>query len=74
MLRIISRTRGGGYVLRFCFYMKEKGELIIREFFVAFIHPKRGNIVWTCVEDNIIYEKEEYRTIILCGFYYQLFQ
>ena len=39
-------------------------------FLVEFPHPKQRNIVWTCVEDNIIKEKEEYKKIGLCGFTY----
>ena len=37
-------------------------------------HPKGGGIVWTCVEDNVVGEKEEYKAIELRGFYYKLFQ
>ena len=36
-------------------------------------HPKGGNIVFTCVKDNIIDEKEQYEAIGICGFYYKLF-
>ena len=39
----------------------------MREFLVAFTHQKWGNIVWTCVEDNIIKEKEDYKEIRLRG-------
>ena len=37
-------------------------------------HPKGGNIVWTCVEDNIIEEKEDYKYIGLHGFDYRSFE
>ena len=37
-------------------------------------HPKGGGIVWTCVKDNIIEEKEDYKAIGLRGFYYKLFE
>ena len=37
-------------------------------------HPKGGAIVWTCVKDHIIYEKEDYKDIGLHGFSYKLFE
>ena len=37
-------------------------------------HPKREGIVWTCVKDNSIEEKEQYKAIGLCGFDYKLFE
>ena len=36
-------------------------------------HPKGGAIVWTDVKDHIINEKEDYKYIVLSGFYYKLF-
>ena len=54
-------------------YTKEKVGLINREFSVSFPHPKGGNIVWTCVKDNIIEEKYQYEDIGLRGFEYKLF-
>ena len=33
-----------------------------------------GAIVWTCVKDHIIDEKEDYKYIGLRGFYYKLFE
>ena len=36
-------------------------------------HPKGGEIVWTCVKDHIIDEKEDYKDIGLRGFDYKLF-
>ena len=37
-------------------------------------HPKGGSIVWTCVKDHIIDEKEQNKAIGLCGFDYKLFE
>ena len=37
-------------------------------------HPKRGAFVWTCVKDNIIDEKDDYKDIGLRGFGYKLFE
>ena len=42
-------------------YVKENSELIKREFLVSVLHPKGGAIVWTCVKDHIIDEKEDYK-------------
>ena len=39
---------------------------------MAVPHPKRGNIVCTCVKDNIIEEKEDYADIGLHVFDYKL--
>ena len=41
---------------------------------VSVPHPKGGVIVWTCVKDHIIDEKEEYKDIGLCGFDYTIFE
>ena len=41
---------------------------------MSVMHPKGGNIVWTCVKDNIIEEKEYYEAIGLCGFDYKSFE
>ena len=35
-------------------YTKENKELIKKDFLLAVPHPKRGGIVWTCVEDNVV--------------------
>ena len=35
-------------------------------------HPKGGGVVWTCVKDHIIDEKEDYKYIGLHGFDYKL--
>ena len=37
-------------------------------------HPKRGGVVWTCVKDHIINEKEDYKDIGLRGFHCKLFE
>ena len=37
-------------------------------------HPKGGTIVWICVKDHIIDEKEDYKEIGLCGFNYSSFE
>ena len=42
------------HALRWEVYVKEKEDLIKREFLVSIPHPKGGNIVWTCVKDHII--------------------
>ena len=39
-------------------YTREKEVLIKREFLVLVLHPKGGNIVWTCVKDNTTEEEE----------------
>ena len=38
------------------------------------MHPKGVNIVWTCVKYNIIKVKEDYKAIVLRGFYYTFFR
>ena len=37
-------------------------------------NPKGGAIVWTCVKDHIIGEKEDYKYIGQRGFGYKLFK
>ena len=60
--------------LRWEVNVKEKEELINREFLVSVPHPKGGAIVWTCVKDHIIDENEDYKDIGLPGFDYKLFE
>ena len=48
------KDKGEVHALRWEVYMKEKEDLTKREFLVVVPHPKGGNIVWTCVEDNAI--------------------
>ena len=43
--------------LRWEVYVKNKEEFIKREFCVSVPHPKGGAIIWTFVNDHIIYEK-----------------
>ena len=37
-------------------------------------HPKCRTFFWTCVKDNTIEEKEDYKAIGLNGFDYKLFE
>ena len=62
------------HALRWCVYVKQKEELITRSFSVSVPHPKGGKIVWTCVKDHVIEEKEDYKEIGLRGFDYSLFE
>ena len=62
------------HALRWNVYVKEKEELITREFLVSVSHPKGGTIVWTCVKDHVIDETEDYKEIGLRGFDYRLFE
>ena len=62
------------HYLRWKVYVKLKEELIKREFSVSVPHTKGGEIVWTCVKNHIIDEKEDYKDIGLCGFDYKLFE
>ena len=62
------------HALRWNVYVKEKGELITREFLVSVPHPKGEATVWTCVKDQVIYEKEDYKEIGLRGFDNSLFE
>ena len=55
-------------------YFKENKELIKRDFLVYIPHTKGGDIVWTCVKDHIIEEKEQYEDIGLSGFDCKLFE
>ena len=62
------------HALRWDVYTRYKEELTKREFSVSIQHPKRGNIVWTCVKENIIKGKENCGDIGLHGFDYKLFE
>ena len=59
--------------LRWEIYVKEKEELIEIKVLVSVPHPKGKNIVWTCMTDHIIDEKDQYEAIGLRGFDYKLF-
>ena len=41
---------------------------------MSVLHPKRGDIVWTCVKDNTIEDKDKYEAIGIRGFGYKLFE
>ena len=45
-----------------------------RDFWWWLCIQKGVGIVWTCVEDNDVGEKEDYKAIGLSIFYYELFQ
>ena len=62
------------HALRWDVYVKDKGELIKREFPVSVSHPKGGGIVWTCANNHIINEKGKYEAIGIRGFDYKLFE
>ena len=46
----------------------------MRSFYVSVPYPKGGKIVWTCVKEHIIEDKEDYKEIRLHGFDYSLFE
>ena len=54
--------------------MKQKQELIKREFSVAVPHLKGGNIIWTSGKGNIIGGKQDYKAIGIQGFDYTFFE
>ena len=62
------------HALRWDVYVKDKKEISTREFLVSVPHPKGGAIVWTCVKDQVIDGKEDYKEIGICGFDYKLFE
>ena len=72
-LAVESNDKKKIHALRWCVYVKEKEELIKRSFSVSVPHPKGGKIVWTCVKDHVIEEKEDYKEIGIRGFDYSLF-
>ena len=47
--------------------------MIKRYHLVSVPHLKGGAIVWTCVKDHIIDEREDYKDIVPRGFDYKLF-
>ena len=69
-----GRNKNNIHARRWEVYVKEQEEFIKREFLVFVTYPKRENIVWTCVKDNIINEKEQYKSIGLCELDYKLFE
>ena len=56
-----NEYRGKVCDLRWEVYTKEKEGLTKREFLVAVPHPKRRQVLWNCVEGNVVGEKEEYK-------------
>ena len=48
--------------------------MIKRYVLVSVPNLKGRNIVWTCVNNDIIDEKEKYDAIGICGFDYKLFE
>ena len=55
-------------------YTKQKGKLIKKCVLVYVPHQRGGDIVWTCVKDDIIKENEDYKSIELRGFDYNCFE
>ena len=49
-----GKDKSNIYALRWNVYTIDKEGFVKREFLVSITHPKGGNIVWTCVKDNII--------------------
>ena len=62
------------HALRWNVYVKEQEEIITRALLVSVPHPKGGTIVWTCVKDHVIDEKEDHKDIGIRGFDYRLFE
>ena len=62
------------HALKWQVYTKKKNELKKRVILVLVPHPKDGIILWTCVKDNIIKEKDKYKAIGLHGFDYKIFK
>ena len=60
--------------LRWDVYTRKKKELTKRDFLVSIMHAKGGDIVWTCVKDNINEEKDQYKVIGLRDFDHELFE
>ena len=56
------------YALMWEVYIKYEKKLIKRYFLVKLTPTKGENIVWNCVEDNVIKEKEDYKVIGIYGF------
>ena len=62
------------HALRWEVYVQDTEDLIKIELSVSVSHTKGERIVWTCVKDHTIQEKEQYKAIGLCGFDYKLFE
>ena len=74
MLEDNIEENGGVRALWWEVNKKEKGQLIKRGFLVEAPHPKWGQIVWTCVDGDIIQENQDNKIIGLYGFDYTLFE
>ena len=59
--------------MRWEVYVKEKEELIKGDFWCPF-HIRKGGIIWTCVKDPIIDEKNQYKAIGIRVFDFKLFE
>ena len=55
-------------------YIKDKQELIRREFLVVVLHPKGVEIFQTSMKDNVVGEKEDYKENGLRNFDYNFFE
>ena len=69
-----GKDKNNIYALGWYFYTIEKEQLIKRLFLFSVPHRKGSNILWNCVKDNIIEEKEQQKYIRLRGFGYKLFE
>ena len=58
-----GEDKGKIYSLMWDVYTRQKEESIKRDFSVFVLHPKGRNIVWTCVKDNTIEDKEDYQKL-----------
>ena len=56
-----------------CLHERE-GVVDKTNFSMSVPYPKGGDIVWTCVKDDIIKGKKDYQSIGLRGFGYKLFE
>ena len=51
--------KGKVCVLGWDIYIKYEEEVIMRDLFMVVPHPNGGNIVWSCVGDNVIKETQQ---------------
>ena len=55
--------------------MKKKEEFMNKGVSVVILYPKGGGgVIYTCVKDDVVREKEQYKSIGLHGFDYKLFE
>ena len=57
----IHQDKGNTYAMSWELYTEDKEQYIRRKVLVAFPHLKVGNIIQTCVEDNIIKETRKHK-------------